>query len=96
MFAADHIRHDEGDAAVEEYQEGDAEERDAKEVSGCLDAGRRQRWKQTSHGRGVVDGEGDVVRKGSTWVGRYHSKLESLSEEVVDGTPVGCFKGALF
>ena len=54
MFAADHVRHNEGDAAVEEDQEGNAEERDSKEVGGCLDTRRRQRWEQTSHGRVVV------------------------------------------
>jgi len=87
VFTADHVRHNEGDAAVEEDQEGDAEERDSKEVCDCLDTGRRQRWEKTSHGRVVVDGA--VVR-----MGRYHNKLESLSGEVEDVAPIACFKGA--
>ena len=55
MLTAYHVCDNEGDAAVEEDQERDTEEGDAKEIGGCLESRCRQCWEDARHGHGADD-----------------------------------------
>jgi hypothetical protein len=55
VLTAYHVRDNEGDAAVEEYQKGDTEQGNAKEIGECLESRCRQCWEYASHGHGADD-----------------------------------------
>ena len=55
MLTAYHVCDNEGDAAIEEDQERNAEEGDAKEIGGCLESRCRQCWEDARHGHGADD-----------------------------------------